>query len=92
MIDHRALMFTACRDSQRRIGDTGTVIKRKGCGGRVMWGPAEPQWIDQLGFVGVCTHCGTQWFTSELSVAAEAKEARLSPTGWRTNGYRRHAA
>jgi hypothetical protein len=90
--DHVRAMFTACKPSHRRVGDTGDVIKRDGCTGRVFWGNAEPQWMRVLGFVGICSHCGTQWFTSELLGRDIAELDRVSANGHRINGYKRFAA
>lgn len=65
-VEHARAAFNACRRTQRRLGDTRQIVKVGGCGGKVFWSPAEPSWLKQLGLVGVCTMCGTQWFTSEL--------------------------
>lgn len=56
--EHKSVMFQAC---QRPLPD------RTGCvGGRVFWQPAEPQWRKELGYVGLCSHCGWQVFTCDL--------------------------
>ncbi len=92
MTDHESVMFTDCRPSERRLGDTGQVVSRKACGGRVMWAPGEPGWQKQIGFVGTCLHCGSSWFTSELLGHDSAALDATSPDGRRYNAFWRKAA
>lgn len=50
--DHAGAAFRACP---------------KPCiGGRMTWQWSEPQWRNELGLVGVCTHCGFQAFSTDI--------------------------
>lgn len=57
-------------------------------GGRMFWQPAEPAWRKDLGYVGMCSHCGFQAFTADLLYVAPnqelyvGKRRRLSAPQW----------
>lgn len=74
--DHERAAYRNCR---RVISDQNRI----GCGGRMFWGLAEPQWSRVLGLVGICSHCGHQVFTADLIGAP------LSSRGGRVVGYRK---
>src|SRR3990167_5425136 len=45
-----------------------------GCGGRGFWGPSEPKFWPQVGYVGTCGHCGWQVFTVDLLRTEEERD------------------
>ena len=80
--DHMASTFASCRRS---------LPDRIGCGGFVFWGMADgPAAV--LGLEGVCTNCGSLWYTGDILSGREViqpapqVQRRSGPTGRRGGG------